>query len=220
MTSTSPTLIPTLQPTLQPTLIPTLTLQPTSLPTLTLIPTSLPTFTLPTLPTLSYLCTSLASFTKLKTNYAIIVVVVLAWVVSAKYYVKETTAEIAQISVDAMSPELITRHRIPYVIDEILPNPLDLLHTIFKFEYFWSRHVRSREFRTMGMYTLVYSKNVEGSLDLRQTKAGDPLRVKMRPGRAIIVPPRWYASCTPGIIAIEMFDPLSAFVTFAGIIPI
>ena len=138
-------------------------------------------------------------------------VVVLALMILWKYYYLRKEDAIASVPIDAMTPDLIRRHRIPYVIEELLPEPRVLLTTLFKYAYLFSRTKVADEmpieFKTTAMYTLVYSTEDGSHVDVH--RQGDKMRILMNQGRVVIVPPQWHVSMSRNVTAIQLYDPIS-----------
>ena len=149
--------------------------------------------------------------------YHFLIILVVLWIIAAQYYFKSSSDVIAQISILDINPDILRSQRVPYVIDELLPNTLGLISTIFKYSYVHSvkRKRIPKVLRTSAMFNVIHSDTDGAYIDL--TRKMTTLRIKMNKGRVVVVPPRWSLSATDGTSLTELFDPVSAFVTFCGI---
>lgn len=125
-------------------------------------------------------------------------------------------ADVAQVSINELTPDLITKHRIPYVIDELLPDANALLGTVFKLAYIGCKVDHNpKPFKTSAMYTIVHANSV-GYIDIRPSVKVDYTRIVTRPGRTVVVPPRWLVVVGDDTKVIHLYDPISALITFFG----
>lgn len=149
--------------------------------------------------------------------------IVAIWLLCAWDYVRpSTSAGLAQVSVADFSPQLVRAHRVPYVLNELLPSAADLIGSVFKFAYVRAVETRLEapaSLRTSAMYTVITARASAAEVDLRadSASAGETMRVLLQPGRVVVVPPRWSVAVAKGPVDVwQLFDPASACATLLG----
>lgn len=154
-----------------------------------------------------------------------IVVAALVYILSARYYAiapQNEAAAIAQTSIAEFDPNLIRKHRVPYIIDERLPGIDDLKRSVFKYEYIMEKKIpldKPTTFRSGGMFTLVYATQDGQELALSHPAGKDVQTLRLSKGRLVIMPPRWLAKAlTLDLHILKLFDPASAIATFGGLL--
>lgn len=157
-----------------------------------------------------------------------LVFVALVYILSARYYASAPVSEsctVAQISIEDFNPSLIRTHRIPYIINERLPDLSEFMTSVFRYEYICKkvREETNVAFRCGAMFTLIHAtEDVDDQeVSLSHPRNGKSIvNVKLSKGRLIILPPRWLArvnSTRPKSINIyELYDPACAIATLLG----
>jgi hypothetical protein len=125
-----------------------------------------------------------------------------------------SSVQILQTKLENCTPELLSEKQ-PVVLTDRVIDHADLLKTTFKYQFLTSepKHGMTPGVRyvTTARFTLLFSSAQDTHVDLAHPKALDDLvRVKLRSGMTLVVPPRWTVCPGAAVSCIKLYDSFHA----------
>ena len=150
-----------------------------------------------------------------KHYYYIVITIFLIYLICAYHYSTPNSKEIAQVSVQEFTPELVRKHRVPYIMDELVQDPEAFINTVFKYNYVYKKNGNNNK-KTVGTYTILYgtSDDDDGYAVLSGT------RVVVRKGRIIVLPARYPIDVSSSVQIVQLFDVTSIIATLGSLVNI
>jgi hypothetical protein len=154
-----------------------------------------------------------------KHYYYIIITIFLIYLICAYHYSTPNSKEIAQVSVQEFTPELVRKHRVPYIMDELVQDPEAFIRTVFRYNYVYKKCCNNNdnnEKKTVGTYTILYgtTDDDDGYAVLSGT------RVVVRKGRIIVLPARYPIDVSSSVQIVQLFDVTSIIATLGSLVNI
>lgn len=145
------------------------------------------------------------------------VLAILFVVAYLRYYITPSRVpQIIQCHLANCTPELL-REKNPIVFQERLVDPTDLPSTVFRCQHIWTHKpdpvAPKSTHKTTARFTVYHCGNAHAShIDVAHPRSmsSSPVRVIMRLGTTVVVPPGWRVTCGSGVQRQELDDAFTA----------
>ena len=154
-----------------------------------------------------------------RTSVVAAAVALLLLFVYVRYFtVPNPDFQILQTTLAACTPELLAE-KLPVVLTERVTDHAALLRTVFRFQYVHADAAEAcptTSTPSRARFAVVYlAEDVmeeNAFVDIAHPRdSGDPVRIRLRLGTTVIIPPRWSYACSPGgARVVRLYDTFHA----------
>jgi hypothetical protein len=148
--------------------------------------------------------------------FAVIAIAWLLWVYVRYYTTPNPVPSILQTSLDSCTPELLGE-KLPVILTDRVTDHRDLLKTVFKYQYIRAGRetaCKPEATKATARFTLLYLPDAilqeTSHVDVVHPN-GTSVRVVLRHGTTLVLPPQWTYRCGPGgVVSVPLYDTYHA----------
>ena len=109
-----------------------------------------------------------------------------------------------QTTIENFTPQLLNE-KLPILVESPIVNVSDMLTTVFKYCYLYTKKVTKTENKNKYGYLLITSKTNDNSLiSIKHPKYLEILNITLHKNQVLILPPLWWYKCNTDI-GIDMY---------------